>query len=195
MVACRAALGLALPLAAVRLAHPEPWLGTMLATGLLLDIYDGILARRWGTDTAALRISDSAADTAFFLGVLVAIVVRDWPPLHARLWLLAALLILEITRWVFDWAKFRRLASYHTYASKFWAILMVAAAVALLCVHGAFWLVTLALAWGIACDLEGLAMSLLLPVWTRDVKSIRRAVELRKEILSARDLDAVESNK
>ena len=185
MVVGRALLGIAIPLAAARLQSPEALLGAMIVAGFLSDIYDGVLARRWGTATAALRISDSAADTVFYIGVLIAVVERHWPVLHDRLWLLAALLGLEATRIAFDWVKFGRMASYHSYASKAWSALLAIATIALLCFNRGFWLTTLAIAWGILCDLEGLTMSLLLPQWTHDVKNLRRALRIRQKMLAA----------
>jgi CDP-diacylglycerol--glycerol-3-phosphate 3-phosphatidyltransferase len=59
---------------------------------------------------------------------------------------------------------------------------MAAATIALLCFDRAFWMVTLALVAGILCDLEGLAMSALLPRWTHDVKTLRRALALRRQM-------------
>jgi CDP-diacylglycerol--glycerol-3-phosphate 3-phosphatidyltransferase len=182
MVVCRTLLGAAIPLAAARLRVPEAWLGAMIAAGFLSDIYDGVLARRWGTATAALRIADSAADTVFYVGVLIAVVERHWPVIHARLWLLAVLLGLEATRIVFDWAKFGRMASYHSYASKAWSALLAMATIALLCFNRGLGLTTVAIFWGILCDLEGLAMSVILPQWTHDVKNLRRAVKIRRKM-------------
>lgn len=181
MVVFRAALGPALLLAA-RLADPELWLGAMIAAGFLSDVYDGILARRWGTASPALRVADSAADTVFYLGVLAAIVERHWPVLRERLWLLVAVLVLEASRILFDWIKFRRMASYHSYAAKIWGVLLAASTLALLCFNRAYWLVTAALAWGILCDLEGLAMSILLPQWTHDVRTLPRALAVRRRM-------------
>jgi len=184
MVVGRTALGPAIAFIAAEFAHPELWLGLMIAAGFFSDIYDGILARRWGTESNALRTYDSVADTIFYFGILAAIIARERPVLAARIDLIAALLALEVTRWLFDWIKFRRMASYHSYASKFWGILLAAAAIALLCFHAAFWLVTVAIVWGILCDLEGLAMSILLPEWKRDVRNLKRAWILRKQIIS-----------
>ena len=186
LVVSRALLGVAIPLAAARLHAPEIWLGAMIAAGFLSDIYDGVLARRWGTATAVLRIADSAADTVFYVGVLIAVVERHWPVIHARLWLLAVLLGLEATRVVFDWAKFGRMASYHSYASKAWSALLALATIALLCFNRGFCLCTAAIAWGILCDLEGLAMSAMLPQWTHDVKNLRRALRIRRKMLAQR---------
>jgi phosphatidylglycerophosphate synthase len=184
MVVGRALLGAAIPLVAERVSAPEVWLGAMIAAGFLSDVYDGVLARRWGTATGALRIADSAADTVFYVGVLVAVVERHWPVIYARLWLLGVLLGLEATRAIFDWVKFGRMASYHSYASKAWSALLALATIALLCFNRGFWLTTLAIAWGILCDLEGLAMSALLPQWTHDVNNLRRALRLRRDMLA-----------
>ena len=184
MVVGRALLGPGIALVAARVAFAEPWLGLMILAGFFSDVYDGILARRWGTETSALRVGDSVADTIFYFGILAAAVLRAWPELRARLALVAALLALEVIRWVFDWLKYRRMASYHTYASKFWGILLAAAALATLTFRGPYWVLTLALGWGILCDLEGLTMSVLLPRWTRDVKTLRRAWRLRRKMIA-----------
>jgi CDP-diacylglycerol--glycerol-3-phosphate 3-phosphatidyltransferase len=184
MVTVRVFLAPALVLTAVRCAHPEPWLGGMILAAFLSDIYDGVFARRWGTDTARLRLADSIADTLFYLAVLTAIIDRHWLALFARAYLLAGVLLLEVLRFIFDMVKFRRMASYHSYAAKLWGIFLATAAIALLCFNCCYWTLTLALLWGILCDLEGLAMSVVLPVWKRDVKSLRSAILLRRQIIA-----------
>lgn len=184
MVGMRASFGPLMAVLAVQVAAPEFWLGALIVAGFLSDIYDGILARRWGTATAALRVGDSVADTVFYLGVLAAVVERHWPALRDRMAWLAALLLLEALRMLFDWAKYGRMASYHSYAAKLWGILLAVTTVSVLCLDRAYWLVTVALAWGILCDLEGLAMSLMLPEWAHDVKTLRRALLLRREMLA-----------
>jgi len=181
LVGFRFALGPLMVAAALGLRNPQPYFAAMIVGGLISDIYDGVLARRWGTETAALRIADSAVDTIFYLGALGAIVIRHWPELRARLWLLGILLGLEIFRLVFDWWKYRRMASYHSYLAKAWGLLLAAATIAALCFDGGYWLLTAALVWGVAVDVEGVAMSLLLPVWTRDVKTLGRAWRLRRQ--------------
>jgi len=180
MVIFRASLAPLMVAATLCLPAPQTWLGSMIAAGFLSDVYDGVLARRWGTDTAALRLCDSAVDTFFYLGVLAAVIIRHRPVLLERIWLLVAVLLLEALRLAFDWIKFRRMASYHSYAAKLWGVLLAIATIALLCFDRAYWLLTVALIWGILCDLEGLIMSALLPVWTRDVKTLGRAIELRR---------------
>lgn len=183
MVLSRAALAILIPLAAWRVAAPHVLLGCMIAAGFLSDVYDGILARRWGTDTDGLRLADSVADVFFYAGVLAAVLMRHALVLRERLPLLLAVLVLDIGRMLFELARFRRIASYHTYSAKAWGILLAAAAIALLCFDGAYRIVTFALVWGLICDAEGLIMSMLLPRWVRDVKSLIHALRLRHKLL------------
>lgn len=184
MVLLRAVLAPLVVVVAWRMKAPEIWLGMMIATACVSDIYDGVLARRWGTATPRLRISDTIADTAFYLSVLAAITLRHWPVLRERMGILIVLLGLEAVRLAVDWMKFGKMASYHTYSAKVWGLLLAAATIALLCFDGAFWLVTVAIVWGIVCDVEGLAMSIVLTEWTPDVKHLGVALERRKELLA-----------
>jgi CDP-diacylglycerol--glycerol-3-phosphate 3-phosphatidyltransferase len=180
MVAFRAVLAPLLVVLALRLNASKLWFGAMIAAACLSDIYDGILARRWGTATARLRVADTVADTAFYLAVLAAIILRHGQALRERIGLLAAVLTLELLRALFDWIKFRRIASYHTYSAKLWGLSLAVASIALLCFNHGYWLLTLALVLGILCDLEGLAISVILNRWTPDVKTLRAAFTLRE---------------
>lgn len=187
MVVFRLLLAPAIVECALKAPRPQVWLGLMIAAGFVSDVFDGILARRWGTATAALRVADSAVDMAFYVGVLTAAIIRHGQVIHERLWLVAALLAMEAARILFDWMKYRRMASYHSYASKAWGALLTATTIALLCFDRGFWLVTMALVWGVVCNAEGMAMSALLPEWTHDVKTLWRALTLRREMCAARE--------
>jgi CDP-diacylglycerol--glycerol-3-phosphate 3-phosphatidyltransferase len=186
LVALRGSLGPLIGFTAWAFAKAEPWLGAMILAGVLSDIYDGIFARRWGTETARLRVADTTVDTVFYLGVLAAVIVRHGPELRARRWLVVAVLGMEAVRFVFDQLKYGRSASYHAYSAKAWGILLAAAALASLCFNDAYWLMTLALVWGIANELEGFVMSLMLPEWSYNVKSLWSAAGLRQQQLAAR---------
>jgi CDP-diacylglycerol--glycerol-3-phosphate 3-phosphatidyltransferase len=187
MVVFRLLLAPAIVACALRAPRPQVWLGLMIAAGFASDVFDGILARRWGTATAALRVADSAVDIVFYIGVLAAAIVRHGPVIRERIGLVAAVLTMEAARVLFDWLKYGRMASYHSYAAKAWGVLLAVATIAMLCFDRGYWLVTAALVWGIVCDAEGMAMSALLPEWTHDVKTLRRALALRKEMFAARE--------
>src|SRR5450631_2028115 len=58
----------------------------ILIAGTLSDIYDGILARRFGVATPALRRYDSVTDVIYYLFILAAafllcqpVVTQNWP--------------------------------------------------------------------------------------------------------------------
>jgi len=144
------------------------------------DYFDGVLARRCGVDSAAVRRFDSATDTVFFVcaawaaWVLHADLLRPWLPL---VW---AVVVLEVARYLFDWVKFRREAAYHAWSAKGWGLALFAALIVLLGWGRAWPLVPLALGVGVLADLEGLAISALLPVWTHDVPSVWHAWRIRR---------------
>src|SRR3984957_11529202 len=105
MAAVRAALGPIL-IAGQACGWSGFALAGMVLTALVSDIYDGVLARRWGCDTAAVRLFDSMADTVFYLFTAVALWVNQ-PRLCRSYWeLLVALLGLEGARFAFDFVKF-----------------------------------------------------------------------------------------
>ena len=144
----------------------------LLSLGVLSDIFDGIVARRLGVATPALRTWDSRADILFWLSAIIAVVILR-PGLIPALWppaLITALM--EIGNHLVSFAKFRREASPHHYLSKafglgLWLLFGVTF------VTGApgpiLWLV---LALGVASQLEALAITLRLKEWRCDVPSV-----------------------
>lgn len=170
-------------LAGAWLGWPGPWLAVIVLVALIDDIYDGILARRWNCETVPLRRADSAADTVFYLGVATVLWMIDRPQIK-QLWkLLLVLALLELGRHTFDQIKYRRAASYHSYLSKFWGLVLGIAVTAVLFTGRPLWILPIAVLLGIAADLEGLAMSLVLPRWQNNVKTLGAAWRLRRRML------------
>lgn len=154
-------------------------LASMVLAALVSDIYDGVLARRWHCDTAAVRLYDSMADQIFYVCTGVAIWMDRREVLASNAWLLLALLGVEALHYIFELAKYGKPASYHSYLAKTWGLVIAAAVmVTFASAHGGL-LVTISLGLGIVCNLETLAMSPMLPVWQRDVPTLRAAWRLR----------------
>src|SRR5271168_1190285 len=151
-------LGCPLILLAARRGWDGGWLGVIVVAALLSDIYDGILARRWGGETELLRMSDSIADTIFYLGVVGALWLREPQVLRGNWRLLVGLFAIEGFRYVFDFVKYRKAASYHSYMAKAWGLLIAVAVVGVLSFGGLQWLIRVALGFGIVVNFEGLAM-------------------------------------
>ena len=158
----------------------------LVATALVSDIFDGVLARRWRYDTPGVRLFDSMADTVFYLGAAIALWLGQPQLLRANAGLLGALLLLEAGRFGVEFAKFGKPASYHSILAKVWGLVLAAAVLAAFAApewRGAGASLAGALALGIVCDVQGLAMSLMLPVWRKDVKGLRAAWLLRREMV------------
>ena len=192
MAAGRAVLG------PVLIAGAESgWNGMVLAgmvvAALLSDIYDGVLARRWCCDTAEVRLFDSMADTVFYLCTAVALWFWEPPLLRSYGELLVVLLGMEVLRFGVDFVKFGKPASYHSYLAKAWGLVMAVAVIWVFAIDRGSVLVAVALGMGILCDLEGLAMSLVMPVWRKDVKTLGEAWRIRREMIDSGALRRVRS--
>jgi len=186
LTALRAALAPLIVLLA--LLHPtRAAFGACLLAGFLSDVFDGILARRLGVATPRLRRLDSAADTLFYLAVAIC-AWRLYPQaLTRRAGLLALLLALEIARYVLDWLRFGREASYHTWSAKLFGVLLFAGCFALLALGVDNAALTAALWCGIFSDLEGVAISFTLRQWRTDVPTLWHALHWRRAVWDAGD--------
>ena len=170
------------------------WVGLIVLVALVDDIFDGVLARRWGCDTPAIRLADSCADTIFYLGVASALWIREPQVLRGNCKLLAILGILEIARYAFDLKKFGKAASYHSYLAKSWGLVMGLGVIGLLSFGGPRWMIWFSVMVGIATNCEGLAMSLMLPSWRNDIKTLAAAWRLRGEMLNERFSETKQEN-
>ena len=149
---------------------------------LVSDIFDGVLARRWLCDTPRLRRWDTLADTVFYLGVLILLMVRFPATAERHSLLFVVLVAMELGQHIFAWVKFGRNASYHSMLAKAWGLLMAGATIAFFGFGVDNWVLDAALAWGIVCNAEGFAMSVVLPTWQRDVAGLGHALRLRRKI-------------
>jgi phosphatidylglycerophosphate synthase len=179
MVLGRAVMGPLMVLAAWR--GVAGWvLGAAVIAMLVDDIVDGVVARRWGLDSASLRLSDSCADTIFYLGTVGALWLRSPASLRSNWVLIATVFGMEALRYLFDLVKFRKAASYHSYLAKLWGLVLASAIVCVLVKGEPNWPITAAAILGIVVNLEGLAMSLVLPHWQNDVKTLWIAIRIRE---------------
>lgn len=149
--------------------------GACLVAALVSDYFDGVIARRLGIATPGLRRLDSAADTLFYAAATFAVWQLHPQALTQRLVPLAALVVLEASRYALDALKFGREASYHMWSSKAWGVALFAGFFSLLALGRDGLAVDAAILLGIVADGEGLAISLLLRRWQADVPSVVHA--------------------
>ena len=157
----------------------------MVILALLSDIFDGVLARRWRCDTAGVRLFDSLTDTFFYLCTAVALWIGQPAIWHRYGGLLGALLAVEAVKFAFDFAKFGKPASYHSYLAKSLGLVLASGVVATFALGRPTVLIPAALVLGILSNLEGLAMSIMLPKLHVDVKTLAAAWHLRDRISKA----------
>ena len=178
LTALRAALAPALLVIASR-GGSHLAFGLCLTAAFLSDVFDGMLARRLGVATAWLRRLDSATDSLFYLFALSCVWDFHREALLSRAGPLLTLAALEALRYVFDWVKFRREASYHMWSSKLWGVALFVAFFSLLALGSDDAAIDIAIYLGILADLEGLAISFVLARWQADVPTLLHALRRR----------------
>jgi phosphatidylglycerophosphate synthase len=163
-------------------AGAEQRFAWVLVPALLTDIADGYIARRFGLASRLGALLDSIADALLF-GVAVFGVWAFYPQLlaaHAT----AALLLVGF--WVIEigaaLARYRRLSSFHTYASKL-AGYLLGITIGVLFVWGlppALLYVTVTVS--VAANLEELALIWLLPTWRSNVRGLYWVLRERGQV-------------
>jgi CDP-diacylglycerol--glycerol-3-phosphate 3-phosphatidyltransferase len=158
----------------------EMWFATAVSLAFASDYLDGVVARRLGVATPALRHFDSRADLVFYATAAWAVWMRR--PDVARAVAVPALVVigLDVLRYIFDFAKFGRDVAYHAWSSKVWGLSLALALVLLLGFGIVQPFVWIAVWLGVIAQIEGLLISAVLPQWTTDVPTIFRAMDLKK---------------
>jgi CDP-diacylglycerol--glycerol-3-phosphate 3-phosphatidyltransferase len=144
----------------------------ILITGTLSDIFDGIIARRLGVATPALRRYDSMADVIYYLFILGATWVLCRPVIE-RNWLLVALIVAsEALAALVCFVKFHRYPATHSYLAKFYGLCLLGGLIALLVFNAGNWAVIALTSVALITNLEIIAMHLIAKKPPVDVKSI-----------------------
>lgn len=154
-------------------------LAALVATALLSDIFDGVLARRWKCDTAAVRLFDSMADIVFYTGCAVALWMRHRDVVQGLAVPIGVVVALEALGIAIAFVKFGKPPSYHSYLAKVWGLALACALVASFATKTPTGLILVALGFGALANVEGIAMSIIMPVWCQDIKSLAVALRLR----------------
>jgi CDP-diacylglycerol--glycerol-3-phosphate 3-phosphatidyltransferase len=137
----------------------------ILVTATLSDIYDGILARRFGVATPALRRYDSITNVIYYLFILV---VAWWmfKPVLAQNWILIALILAsEAVVILVSYVRFGKYPATHSYLAKFYGV-------CLLVFNAGSWAIIELTIVALVTNLEIIAIHFLMSTPPVDVKSI-----------------------
>lgn len=155
--------------------------GVVLAA-FLSDYFDGVVARRLGVVSAELRHFDSRADLVFYATAAWA-VWRLHPDVVRSVSVPGLIVIaLDVLRHIFDFAKFGRDVAYHAWSSKLWGLSLALALVLLMGFGISQPFVAITVILGLIAQIEGLLISVALPVWTHDVPTLVHALRIRNAL-------------
>jgi CDP-diacylglycerol---glycerol-3-phosphate 3-phosphatidyltransferase len=144
----------------------------ILVAGTLSDIYDGILARRFGVTTPALRRYDSMTDVIYYLFIL-AVAFLLCPSVIMRNWLLIVFILLsEAGCIIVSYFRFGKYPATHSYLAKFYGLCLLAALGALLVFNAGSWTVIALTVVALTANLEIIAIHLRSSAAPVDVRSI-----------------------
>jgi phosphatidylglycerophosphate synthase len=157
--------------------------GVVFASVVLIafvsDYFDGVIARRLGVASAELRHFDSRADLVFYATAAWA-VWRLHPDVVRSVAIPALVVVgLDVVRHIFDFAKFGRDVAYHAWSSKVWGLSLALALVLLMGFGISSPFVGITIILGLIAQIEGLLISVALPVWTHDVPTLIHALRIR----------------
>jgi CDP-diacylglycerol--glycerol-3-phosphate 3-phosphatidyltransferase len=113
----------------------------LLVVGTLSDIFDGILARRFGVATPALRRYDSITDVIYYLFLLGALWRLCHDVVRQNFLALGVILILEAAVILVCLVKFRKYPATHSWLAKFYGLCLLVGLIALLAFDAGNWVV------------------------------------------------------
>lgn len=150
----------------------------MLYTGVLTDIFDGIIARRLNVSTENFRLLDTIFDLVFYLAILLFIFSCNSQEILSNLELITGILILEALMYLTSLIRFKKPPSPHAILSKFWGLyLVVEFTLLILEVKGNHF--TIALIIGLFVHSDRLLIYVILKNWEHDIPSSYHALLLR----------------
>jgi CDP-diacylglycerol--glycerol-3-phosphate 3-phosphatidyltransferase len=165
------ARALSVPVLLVLAVLEREWAFTwVLIPALLSDIVDGLVARVFSLQSRLGAILDSVADSLLMLVSVYGIWVFHPEVIREHAWLCGAAVGLWLLEDAVALLRYRRLSSFHTYASKVVANLLGLFIGWLFLFGFEPWLLYVAAGASIVASLEELALLALLPQWRADVR-------------------------
>lgn len=159
------------------------WAPTFIACSIplavLSDLFDGILARRWGVSTPSLRRLDSQIDLFYWSSLLVSFMLCV-PGANAIFWPWIGLAVIaEAALYLTSFIRFGKEPCTHAFLSKIWCLTLAS------CLFHSFvqldtTYMHYALIFGYISQLDVLLILLFLPVWQKDIPSSFHAWQIRK---------------
>jgi CDP-diacylglycerol--glycerol-3-phosphate 3-phosphatidyltransferase len=133
----------------------------ILIAATLSDIFDGILARKFGVATPALRRYDSITDIIYYLFILAVAWHLCKPVIAANLWLIALMLASEAGAISICLIRFGKFPATHSFLAKFYGLCLLAGLIALLVFNTGSWAIIALAIVALVTNSEIIAMHLI----------------------------------
>lgn len=152
----------------------------LMYLGLISDIFDGIIARKIGVQTAIMRRLDSQVDMMFW--VMIGIYAYWIHPeiIKEHIYLVRSVLAMEVICYLINFIKFGKESAFHPLLSKTWGLCLLAAFTGIIGFGYGGVTFKLAVFLGVISHVDRILISLFLPQWTHDVPSCFHAWQIRK---------------
>lgn len=144
----------------------------ILLTATISDVFDGVLARRFGVATPVLRRYDSVTDIIYYLFILAAMWLACRAVIAANLWLIALMLLSEAGCIFTCLIRFGKFPATHSLLAKFYGLCLLAALIALLVFNAGSWAVIALATVALVTNSEIIAIHFLMDSAPVDVPSI-----------------------
>jgi CDP-diacylglycerol--glycerol-3-phosphate 3-phosphatidyltransferase len=144
----------------------------LLLAGTLSDIFDGVLARKFGVATPTLRRYDSVADVIYYLFIL-AVAWLLCKPLITQTWRAILLILLsEAGSIIASLVRFGKYPATHSYLAKIYGLCLLGGLIALLVFNASSWAVIALTIVALVTNAEIIAIHFIMDSPPVDVRSI-----------------------
>jgi len=152
---------------------------SLIYTGILTDIFDGIIARNIKISTSKFRVHDTIIDLFFYFSILFYVYFKKNAVINNNIILIISILILELSMYLISLIKFGKLPSPHAVLSKFWGLYLITEfSLLILNVPGNHFRIALII--GLFVHLDRVLIYFFIKKWEHDVPSSVHAYKLRK---------------
>ena len=157
------------------------WFLWAFAGGVISDVLDGEILRRFKLSNTKLRSLDSTTDAVFYMSVLVSMWFVHPNVIRLHIIPLTVLLLTQTTSWVFCLLKFGKTTSYHSYFAKFWGLSLFIGTISFFITPPNISLFLFAIFIGIISNIEDMIITAIVPYWKCDILSIKSATLLKNK--------------
>ncbi len=153
---------------------------SLMFLGLISDIFDGIITRNIGVQTAKMRRMDSQVDMTFWLSIGIYSYWIHPEIINQHITLVRSVLVMEVLCYILSFLKFGKESAFHPLLSKTWGLCLLAAFTGIVGFGYGGFTFKLAVFLGVISHVDRILITIFLPQWTHDVPSFYHAFKIKK---------------